>query len=136
MTVEIIHNGGRTMYEYKVDVYKIKYSEDAMNAYAKEGWRVIAVTPDHHHEGFVDVFYERPAKAAADNKPPETADEKGAANEIPDGNDDDEVVVSEAPAAGEDDDSRQEIPAAEEDPEDKDSGIWEFTGENESEDKA
>ncbi len=46
------------MYEYKVDIYKVKYAEDAMNAYAKEGWRVIAVTPDHQ-SGFVDVFFER-----------------------------------------------------------------------------
>ncbi len=48
------------MYEYKVDIYKVKYAEDAMNTYAKEGWRVIAVTPDHH-SGFLDVFYEREA---------------------------------------------------------------------------
>lgn len=49
------------MYQYKVDIYKVKYAEDAMNAFAKEGWRVIAVTPDHQ-TGFVDVFYERKAK--------------------------------------------------------------------------
>lgn len=46
------------MYEYKVDIYKIKYAKEAMNAYAKEGWRVIAVSPDHQ-SGFVDVFFER-----------------------------------------------------------------------------
>ena len=46
------------MYEYKVDIYKVKYAEDAMNALAKERWRVIAISPDHH-TGFIDVFYER-----------------------------------------------------------------------------
>ncbi len=46
------------MYEYKVDIYKLKYAAEAMNAYAKEGWRVIAVSPDRQ-EGFVDVFFER-----------------------------------------------------------------------------
>lgn len=46
------------MYEYKVAIYKVKYAEDAMNTYAEDGWRVIAVTPDHN-SGFVDVFYER-----------------------------------------------------------------------------
>lgn len=46
------------MYEYKVDIYKLKYCAEAMNTYAKAGWRVIAVTP-YHMDGFVDVFYER-----------------------------------------------------------------------------
>ena len=46
------------MFEYKVDIYKVKYAEDAMNTYAREGWRVIAVAPDHI-TGFVDVFFER-----------------------------------------------------------------------------
>ena len=46
------------MYEYKVDIYKLKYAAEAMNAYAKEGWRVIAVSPDKQ-DGFVDVFFER-----------------------------------------------------------------------------
>lgn len=32
------------MYEYKVEVYRVKEAEAAMNALAKEGWRVIAVT--------------------------------------------------------------------------------------------
>ncbi len=49
------------MYEYKDDVYKIKYAQDAMNAYAKEGWRVISVSPDDHHSGFLDVVFEREA---------------------------------------------------------------------------
>lgn len=32
------------MYEYKVEIYKIKKAEDEMNAMAKHGWRVVAVT--------------------------------------------------------------------------------------------
>ncbi len=32
------------MYEYKVEVYRVKEAEDAMNALAKEGWRVISTT--------------------------------------------------------------------------------------------
>ena len=47
------------MYEYKVETYKVKEAEEKMNALAKEGWRVIAVT---HNEamGFgIIVTYER-----------------------------------------------------------------------------
>ena len=47
------------MYEYKVEVYKVKESEARMNALAKEGWRVINVS---HNEamGFgIIVVYER-----------------------------------------------------------------------------
>ena len=32
------------MYEYKVEIYKVKEAEHEMNAMAKQGWRVIAVT--------------------------------------------------------------------------------------------
>ncbi|MBE6564861.1 MAG: DUF4177 domain-containing protein [Ruminococcaceae bacterium] len=32
------------MYEYKVEVHRVKDAEQAMNALAKEGWRVVAVT--------------------------------------------------------------------------------------------
>lgn len=34
------------MYEYKVEVYKVKNAEKEMNDLAKEGWKVIAVSPD------------------------------------------------------------------------------------------
>lgn len=47
------------MYEYKVDVYKVKEAEDRMNELAKEDWRVITVS---HNEamGFgLIVVYER-----------------------------------------------------------------------------
>ena len=63
------------MYQYKVDIYKVKYTEEAMNAYAKEGWRVIAVSPDHH-SGFVDVVYEREAPDdQAENPVPQVPEE-------------------------------------------------------------
>jgi len=32
------------MYEYKVEIYKVKEAENEMNAMAKQGWRVVAVT--------------------------------------------------------------------------------------------
>ena len=32
------------MYEYKVEIYKVKEAENEMNAKAKQGWRVVAVT--------------------------------------------------------------------------------------------
>ena len=32
------------MYEYKVEIYKINEAETEMNAMAKQGWRVVAVT--------------------------------------------------------------------------------------------
>lgn len=54
------------MYEYKVDIYKVKYAEEAMNTLAKDRWRVIAISPDHH-TGFIDVFYEREKLAESDD---------------------------------------------------------------------
>ena len=32
------------MYEYKVEVYRVNEAEEEMNALAREGWRVVAVT--------------------------------------------------------------------------------------------
>lgn len=64
------------MYEYKVDIYKLKYAAEAMNAYAKEGWRVIAVSPDKQ-DGFVDVFFER--VPVVEEKVDKTAEELEAA---------------------------------------------------------
>lgn len=32
------------MFEYKVEIVKAKDAEELMNKYAKEGWRVIAVS--------------------------------------------------------------------------------------------
>ena len=47
------------MYEYKVEVYKVKKAEKEMNKLAKEGWRVIAVSPDIAMSFGVVVTYER-----------------------------------------------------------------------------
>ena len=34
------------MYEYKVEIYKVKEAENAMNQMAKDGWRVVTVSPN------------------------------------------------------------------------------------------
>lgn len=34
------------MYEYKVLILSVKECEETFNRYAKEGWRVIAVSPN------------------------------------------------------------------------------------------
>ncbi len=34
------------MYSYKVETFKVKDAEVAMNQLAKEGWKVIAVSPN------------------------------------------------------------------------------------------
>lgn len=47
------------MYEYKVETYKVKYAEKEMNELAKEGWRVVAVTPNEAMGFGVVVTYER-----------------------------------------------------------------------------
>lgn len=47
------------MYEYKVEVYKVKNAEKQMNKLAKEGWRVVAVSPDIAKQYGVVVTYER-----------------------------------------------------------------------------
>ena len=47
------------MYEYKVEVYKVKEAEDEMNALAKLGWRVIAVSPNLAMGYGIVVTYER-----------------------------------------------------------------------------
>lgn len=47
------------MYEYKVETYKVKGAEKAMNQLAKEGWRVIAVSPNTGVGYGVVVTYER-----------------------------------------------------------------------------
>ena len=47
------------MYEYKVETYKIKDAEKAMNELAKEGWRVLTVSPDEARGYGIVVTYER-----------------------------------------------------------------------------
>lgn len=47
------------MYKYKVEIYKIKNAEKEMNNLAKEGWRVVAVSPNIAKLYGVVVTYER-----------------------------------------------------------------------------
>ena len=47
------------MYEYKVGTYTVKDAEKAMNELAKEGWRVITVSPNEAMGFGVVVTYER-----------------------------------------------------------------------------
>ena len=47
------------MYEYKVEVYKIKVAAQEMNRLAAEGWRVIAVSPNVASGFGIVVTYER-----------------------------------------------------------------------------
>ncbi len=47
------------MYEYKVEVYKVKEAELAMNKMASQGWRVIAVSPNLAIGYGIVVTYER-----------------------------------------------------------------------------
>lgn len=85
------------MYEYKVDIYKLKYAAEAMNAYAKEGWRVIAVSPDKQ-DGFVDVFFER--VPVVEEKIDKAAEELEAAVDMID-TVPDEIPENDIPAAPE-----------------------------------
>ncbi len=47
------------MYEYKVQTYTVKSAETKMNELAREGWRVIAVSPNIGSGYGVVVTYER-----------------------------------------------------------------------------
>lgn len=47
------------MYEYKVETYKVKDAEKAMNELAKEGWRVVTVSPNEAMGFGLVVTYER-----------------------------------------------------------------------------
>ena len=47
------------MFEYKVVTYKVKDAQNAMNIMAKEGWRVIAATPNQAMGFGLVVTYER-----------------------------------------------------------------------------
>lgn len=48
------------MYEYKVVAYRVNDSESEMNKLAKEGWRVIAVSPNVAKGFGIIVTFERP----------------------------------------------------------------------------
>lgn len=47
------------MYEYKVEAYKVREAEAAMNQLASEGWRVVAVSPNMAIGYGIVVTYER-----------------------------------------------------------------------------
>lgn len=47
------------MYEYKVETYTLKSAENEMNKLSKEGWRVIAVSPNIALCYGIVVTYER-----------------------------------------------------------------------------
>ena len=47
------------MYEYKVEIYLVKNAEVEMNRMAKEGWRVVAVTPNVAVGNGIVVTFER-----------------------------------------------------------------------------
>ena len=47
------------MYEYKVEVLKVKEAQDKMNSLAKEGWRVIEVSPNMAMGYGIVVTFER-----------------------------------------------------------------------------
>ena len=47
------------MYEYKVEVYAVKDADKEMNKLAKQGWRVIAVSPNVAFGHGIVVTFER-----------------------------------------------------------------------------
>lgn len=50
------------MFEYKVETYKVKDAEIAMNILAREGWRVIAVSANIAQGYGIIVTYEKQVK--------------------------------------------------------------------------
>jgi len=50
------------MYEYKVEIYKVKQAEEEMNRLAGEGWRVVAVMPNEALGYGMVVTFEREKK--------------------------------------------------------------------------
>ena len=47
------------MYEYKIETYKVKEAAEYMNELAKEGWRVISVSPNEAMGFGLVVVFER-----------------------------------------------------------------------------
>ena len=50
------------MYEYKVEIYRVKEAENQMNELAKLGWRVISVSPNMAMGYGIIVTFERQVK--------------------------------------------------------------------------
>ncbi len=49
------------MFEYKVEVSRVNYAEYKMNELAKQGWRVVAVSPNIGSGYGVVITFERPS---------------------------------------------------------------------------
>ena len=47
------------MFEYKVEIYKVKEAEEEMNKLAQLGWRVVAVSPNMAMGYGIVVTFER-----------------------------------------------------------------------------
>ena len=47
------------MFEYRVEIYAVRKAEQEMNRMAADGWRVVAVCPNHAAGYGVIVTYER-----------------------------------------------------------------------------
>ena len=47
------------MFEYRVETYAVRKAEEEMNRMAVDGWRVIAVSPNHAAGYGIVVAYER-----------------------------------------------------------------------------
>ena len=56
---------GTSMFEYKIEIYKVKEAEKEMNRLASEGWRVIEVMPNAAMGYGMVVAYEREKKEQA-----------------------------------------------------------------------
>ncbi len=50
------------MFEYKVEIYKVKEAEEQMNLLAQRDWRVIAVSPNMAMGYGIVVTFERQIK--------------------------------------------------------------------------
>lgn len=50
------------MYEYKVEVMKVKDAEPRMNELARQGWRVITVSPNINMGYGIVITFEREKK--------------------------------------------------------------------------
>ena len=51
--------GVNKVFEYRVETYAVRRAEEEMNRMAADGWRVIAVSPNHAAGYGIVVTYER-----------------------------------------------------------------------------
>ena len=52
----------KDIYEYKIEIYKVKEAENKMNELAKLGWRVVSVSPNMAMGYGIIVTFERKVK--------------------------------------------------------------------------